>query len=165
MPIALNDLDLRLLDAIQRDASASNDMLAERLTTSRSAVQRRLRRMREAGLIDAEITVLNSNRLPTSMTFIVEVELVQERIDLLDEFRRSMQRIDAVQQCYYVTGRGDFVLIVTAPDMKAFEALTRRVFTENPNIRRFATSVVVDTVKVGLFRPMEQDSEETSATL
>lgn len=157
MPIALDDLDRRLLEALQRDASVSNDVLAERLATSRSAVQRRLRRIREAGVIGAEIAVLSPVRLPASMTFIVEVELVQERIDLLDTFRRSMQGIDAVQQCYYVTGRGDFVLVITAPDMNAFEALSRRVFTENPNIRRFTTSVVVDTVKVGLFRSLTHD--------
>lgn len=158
MPIALDGLDRRILDVIQHDSSASNEVLADRLAASRSVVQRRIRRMREAGIIHSEIVVLATAQLPASMTFIVEVELVQERVDLLDEFRQSMQRIDAVQQCYYVTGRGDFVLIVTAPDMEAYEALTRRVFTENPNIRRFATNVVVDAVKVGLFRPMEQNA-------
>ncbi|UUP16333.1 Leucine-responsive regulatory protein [Nitratireductor thuwali] len=88
------------------------------------------------------------------MTFIVEVELERERIDLLDEFRRSMARLEEVQQCYYVTGHTDFILIVMAKDMASYEMFSRRIFTENPNIRRFHTNVVVDQVKIGLSVPI-----------
>jgi len=84
------------------------------------------------------------------MTFIVMVELERERIDQLDAFRRIVRKEVQVQQCYYVTGEADFTLICTARDMLDFEALTRRLFFENTNVRRFRTSVVMERTKVGL---------------
>ena len=88
------------------------------------------------------------------MTFVVEVELERERVDLLDEFRRSMAALAGVQQCDTLIGHTDFVLIVAADDMASYERFSRRVFTENLNIRRFHTNVVVDRVKVGLAVPI-----------
>ena len=88
------------------------------------------------------------------MTFIVEVGLERERTDLLDEFRRSMLALDEVQQCYNVTGHTDFILIVTAADMTAYEEFSRQVFTDNPNIWRFHSNVVVNRVKAGLQVPL-----------
>lgn len=105
-------------------------------------------------MIDKEIAVVNRKHTDTAMTFIVEVELERERIDLLDDFRRSMHKLEEVQQCYYVTGSTDFVLIVLTQDMTSYEAFSRRIFTENPNIRRFHTNVVVDQVKIGLSVPL-----------
>jgi len=160
MPIDLDPLDRRLLDAFQRDATQSNEALADRLGTSRSVIQRRMKRLPKAGLVHSEIAVLAAGKLRGAMTFIVEVELVHERVDLLDAFRRRVLAIDEVQQCYYVTGRGDFVLVVTAADMNAFQALARRLFTKDPNVRRFETNVVVDAVKVGLFRPVGEASPD-----
>lgn len=98
--------------------------------------------------------MIDPRLLGAQMTFVVEVELERERVDLLDEFRRSVTALEEVQQCYYVTGRADFILIVMADDMPSYERFTRRVFTENPNIRRFHTNVVVDRVKVGLSVPI-----------
>lgn len=53
-----------------------------------------------------------------------------------------------------MTGHTDFVLIVVTDDMANYERFSRQVFTENPNIRRFHTNVVVDRVKVGLSVPI-----------
>jgi len=63
-------------------------------------------------------------------------------------------KLDDVQQCYYVTGRADFILVVTSTDMTAYEEFSRRVFNDNPNIRRFHSNVVIDRVKAGLQVPV-----------
>lgn len=68
-----------------------------------------------------------------------------------------MRQSPEVQQCYYVTGSADFMLVVTAPDMATYEDFTRRKFFDNPNIRGFRTSVVMDRVKVGLDVPLAPD--------
>jgi DNA-binding Lrp family transcriptional regulator len=59
-----------------------------------------------------------------------------------------------VQQCYYVTGEADFVLVIVIPTMAAYEALTRRLFFGNTNVKRFRTFVAMDRVKVGLSVPL-----------
>lgn len=139
---------------MQENARQSAEDLAERIGVSRSNAQRRLQNLRDTGVIEKEIAVVASKKTDLAMTFIVEVELERERIDLLDDFRRSMAGLPEVQQCYYVTGHTDFVLVVLAKDMTSYEAFSRRVFSENPNIRRFHTNVVVDRVKVGLTIPI-----------
>jgi len=150
----LEDVDRRILRELQQDARLSADALGDRIGLSRSSAQRRVQSLRQRGVIEKEIAVVNPLHAEITMTFLVEVELERERVDLLDEFRRSMMALDEVQQCYYVTGHTDFILIVLAKDMISYESFTRQVFTENPNIRRFHTNVVVDRVKVGLTVPV-----------
>ncbi len=108
----------------------------------------------EVGVIAEQAAILDPEKCGPLMTFVVEVEIERERIDLLDEFRRSMLRLEEVQQCYYVTGASDFVLIIVTQDMNSFEILSRQMFTENPNIRRFETKVVVDRVKASMRIPI-----------
>lgn len=154
MPYPRDDTDKRLLDILQRNNRLSADELGDQIGISRSSVQRRMKRFREEGIIEADISVLSAKAVGRPMTFIVEVELERERTDLLDEFRRSMLALDDVQQCYYVTGHTDFILIVTSTDMAAYEEFSRQVFTDNPNIRRFHSNVVVNRIKAGLQVPL-----------
>ena len=88
------------------------------------------------------------------MGFIVGVEMERERADVLDAFRRQARADPNVQQCYYVTGSADFVLVVVARDMADFEAFTRRLLLDNENIRRYTTNVVMARDKTGLAVPV-----------
>lgn len=155
MPEVLNQTDRALLTVLQKDATLSADALAERVGASRSSVQRRLKRLHETGVIQNQVVQLDPAKANALMTFIVEVELERERIDLLDEFKRSMLALEEVQQCYYITGHADFFLIVMVKDMEDYDRFSRQVFVENPNIRRLATSVVVDRVKAGMQIPLD----------
>jgi Lrp/AsnC family transcriptional regulator, leucine-responsive regulatory protein len=150
----LNDTDRLILRELQQNARLSAEELGERVGLSRSAVQRRVQSLRETGVIEKEVAVVSRKHADPTMTFVVEVEVERERVDLLDDFRRSMLKLDEVQQCYYVTGHTDFILVVLAKDMASYEVFTRRVFIENANIRRFHTNVVVTPVKVGLSVPI-----------
>ena len=86
--------------------------------------------------------------------FVVLVELERESLVQLDAFRKRVRGEPQVQQCYYVTGEADFILICTARDMQDFEALTHRLFFEDSNVRRFRTSVSMERTKVGLSLPI-----------
>lgn len=90
------------------------------------------------------------------MTFVVMVELERERLDQIDAFTRRAEAEPMVQQCYYLTGEADFCLICTASNMAAFEELTKRLFFEDSNVRRFRTSVVMGRKKIGLEVPIEK---------
>ncbi len=158
MPMTLDRIDRKILSILQQDARLSADALAEQAGISRSSVQRRLKRLNETGVIQRDVVQLNPEKVNALMTFVVEVELERERVDLLDEFKRSMLALDCVQQCYYITGHADFILIVLARDMKEYDLFSRQVFVENPNIRRFTTSVVVDRVKAGLHVPVAEET-------
>lgn len=146
----LDITDRAILAALQDDARTPLDRLAERVGASVATVQRRVKRLRETGVIARESAILDPGALGRPMTFLVMVELERERAHDLDAFRRTLRAEPLVQQAYYVTGEGDFALICLSRDMTEFEDLTRRLFLDQPNVRRFRTSVVMDRTKVGL---------------
>lgn len=150
----IDDADRALLQRIQRDAASRIDDLAEAAGLSVASVQRRLKRLKSAGIIEREVAVLDPAAVGQAMTFVVSVELERERIDQLQAFQKTVTAEPQVQQCYYVTGEADFVLICVAPDMNAFKELTDRLFFENQNVRKFRTSVVMNRTKVGLAVPV-----------
>ena len=88
------------------------------------------------------------------ITIIVEVMTERTSIDALNAMK-SHFAVPEVQQCYYVTGEVDFVLVLTVATMQEYEALARRLFAENPNVKWFKTIVALDRVKVGLEIPCE----------
>jgi DNA-binding Lrp family transcriptional regulator len=150
----LDSADRILLDALQTDATLGVDALAHACGLSVASVQRRLKRLRTAGVIEREVAVLSPAAVGVPMTFIIMVELERERREQLAAFRAAIRDEPQVQQAYYVTGESDFALVCVAKDMADFEALTHRLFFENGNVRRFRTSVVMDRTKVGLTVPV-----------
>ncbi|HQS07928.1 MAG TPA: Lrp/AsnC family transcriptional regulator [Xanthobacteraceae bacterium] len=152
----LDAFDIAILTILQKDNTTPQRTIGERVNLSAAAVQRRIKRMRETGVIAGDVTILNPARVGQPLTLVVEVVVESERIDLVDAAKANFVRCPEVQQCYYVTGDADFVLIVTVPTMADYEDLTRRLFFENSNIKRFRTLVVMDRVKTGLTVPLER---------
>lgn len=150
----LDAFDLKILDILQHNNATPQREIGEAVNLSAPAVQRRIKRMEESGVIAANVAVIDPGKVGRPITVIVEVEVESERIDLLDATKASFAAASEVQQCYYVTGEADFVLIVTVASMGEYEALTRRLFFANPNIRRFRTLVAMDRVKAALTVPL-----------
>ena len=151
----LDEFDVALLNALQQDNRQTSEMLAIAVGLSPTACQRRMKRLREAGYIVADVSILDPAKAGRRTTFIVQVDLARGRADIIDGFKRDMQKIPEVQQCYYVTGESDFILIVVAEDLAHYEQLTRRLFYNNNVIHKFHTQVVMDSVKLGLTIPLE----------
>jgi DNA-binding Lrp family transcriptional regulator len=148
--VDLDRLDKAILNILQRNNKTPQRKIAEMINLSAPAVQRRIKRLEETGVIQANIAILNPAKISQSITLFVEVEMESERIDLFAAARRSFSSSPEVQQCYYVTGEADFVLIITVKTMADYEALTRRLFFENNNVKHFRTLVTMDRVKVGM---------------
>jgi Lrp/AsnC family transcriptional regulator, leucine-responsive regulatory protein len=152
----LDRFDLGILDILQRDNLTSQRAIGEAINLSAPAVQRRIKKMEETGVIKANVAVIDPPSVGQAITILVEVHVESERIDLLDATKIRLAAAPEVQQCYYVTGDADFILVITVPTMSAYEALTRRLFFENVNVKRFRTLVVMDRVKVGLAIPISR---------
>lgn len=150
--ITLASFDLAILNILQRDNTTPQRVIGETVNLSAPAVQRRIRRMEEAGVIQANVAVVDPARV--GQAIFVEVEVISETAELIDAAKREFASVPEVQQCYYVTGEADFVLVIVVPTMTAYEALTRRLFFSNNNVKRFRTFVGMDRVKVGLAVPL-----------
>jgi len=137
--ITIDDIDLRLLDQLQRDAALSNQALAERVHISPPTCLRRVKRLREAGLIERQVAILGADALARlqghGLTAIVEITLDRQDADALASFESRVAGDDAVQQCYRVSPGPDFVLVVQVPDMPGYLALSQRLFVSDANVR------------------------------
>jgi len=152
--MTLDSFDLAILAILQRDNTTPQRVIGEAVNLSAPAVQRRIKRLEASGVIAAHVAVIDPPRVGQAITLLVEVHVESERIDLLDAVKARLAAAPEVQQCYYVTGDADFMLVVTVPTMADYEALTRRLFFDAGNVKRFRTLVVMDRVKVGLAVPL-----------
>ena len=135
----LDAIDLALLDQLQTDASLSNQDLAQRAHVSPPTCLRRVKRLREAGLIERQMAVLSADRLAPllghGLQAVVEVSLDRQGDKEQEAFESRVVRDDAVQQCYRVSPGPDFILVVHTRDMPDYLALAQRLFTSDANVR------------------------------
>ena len=150
----LDRFDRQLLNLVQQDAGQTAERLAEQVSLSPSAIQRRLRRMREEGVIVREIAVVDPRKIGRPVHFVVSVQVEHERPGMMTQLRQWLVAQEPIQQVFYVTGEADFVLVVTAPDTETYDALMSRMLDENTNVKRFTTNVVMSVVKQGLGIPV-----------
>jgi DNA-binding Lrp family transcriptional regulator len=146
----MDDKDIEILRLVQRDARLTAEALGFEIGLSPPAVQKRLKKLRETGVIESEIAVLSSAKLGRGMTVIVQVMLERESRMHLDAFKRKMRTAPAVQQCYYATGEADFILVVIVEDIAEYETFTQEYFFDESNVSKFTSSIVMDRVKVSL---------------
>ncbi|RSZ44181.1 MULTISPECIES: Lrp/AsnC family transcriptional regulator [unclassified Variovorax] len=137
--ISLDSTDLRLLEALQRDASQTNQRLAADMGISPPTCLRRVQRLRELGLIERQVALLSPDRLATvlghGLQAVIEISLDRQDAASLDAFEARVIADDAVQQCWRVSPGPDFVLVVAARDMPGYAELTQRLFTADANVR------------------------------
>ena len=137
--LAIDEVDMKLLDLLQTDASPSNQALAEQAHISPPTCLRRIKRLRDSGLIARQVALLDSDQLVAvlghGLTVIVEVTLDRQGSDCCDTFEARVAADEAVQQCYRVSPGPDFCLVVLARDMPDYLALAQRLFTSDANVR------------------------------
>jgi len=149
----LDAFDRKILEILQRDNTTPQRMIGEAVNLSAPAVQRRIKRMTEDGVIRANVAVIDPAAVGQAITIFVEVEVISETAEQIEQAKQAFAACPEIQQCYYVTGEADFVLLIVVPSMADYEALTRRLFFGNNNVKRFRTFVAMDRIKVGLGVP------------
>ena len=148
--------DQTILQMLQKNSRERLETIAHETGLSVATVQRRIRAMKDAGVIQRDSAVLSPGALGYRMTFMILVELERERIDQLDAFKRKVCADDQIQQCYYITGEADFALVALARDMDDYQLLTQRLFFDDSNVKRFRTSVVMDRTKASMDVPLSR---------
>ena len=152
--IALDSTDLALLAQLQDDSALSNQDLAAKVHVSPATCLRRVKRLRDTGLIEREIAVLNAQKLAQSLGHgleaVVEISLDRQGNEEQQAFEQRVIADDAVQQCYRVSPGPDFILIVAARDMQDYLALAQRLFTSDANVRNVKAFFSIQRAK---FRP------------
>lgn len=146
-PRNLDSFDRAILRIVQRDAKRPQRQIAEAVNLSAAAVQRRIAAMEAAGVITRNVALVDPDAVALTITSVVEVRLHDERVATVDAAKALFRDTPEVQQCYYVTGGISFVLVIVTSDMRAYEALTRRLFAENDAIESYRSLIALDRVK------------------
>jgi len=84
------------------------------------------------------------------------MEIERENYDALSKFRVWLAKQEHIQQVYYVTGAVDLVAIITARSVEHYDELTANLMSENPQIKRIHTNVVLKDLKLGMFVPVSE---------
>jgi Lrp/AsnC family transcriptional regulator, leucine-responsive regulatory protein len=146
----LDALDRRILARYQFDTRVPALLIGEEVGLSAAAVQRRIKRMREMGVIAKEIAQIDPGAVGLPVTVVVHVDIERETLQYIDAFKAAMRARLEVQQCWYTTGLTDFILVVRVASMAEYEQFTRDALLSNDNVAKFTSYVVLAEVKSGL---------------
>lgn len=150
----IDKFDAQILRLVQTKCRRPAADLAAEVGLSPSAVQKRLTRLRESGVIAREAAILSPKAAGGFMLFVVHIQLTRAKSNSIERFRQLMQETPEVMQCFHVTGDCDFVLLVAARSIDDYEAFSNQIFIEDNHVARFETNVVLRSAKYGLELPI-----------
>jgi len=145
----LDSYDKKILNQLQQNNKVTAEELGNLVNLSTSAVQRRLKRLRQEKVIEADVSVISPAAVGYGITCIVDVSLHLGSSKVIDSFKTLMASCEEVMQCYYVTGTIDFVVVVNTSDMAHYEDFSKRYLMDNPDVKQFYSHVVIGKVKTG----------------
>ena len=147
----LDPIDLALLDQLQQDSSLTNQELAAKVHVSPPTCLRRVKRLRDEGLIAREVAIVDPDKLAPvlghGLQAVVEITLERQGDEEQKAFEARVVADAAVQQCYRVSPGPDFVLVVHARDMPDYLQLAQRLFTSDANVRNVKAFFCVKRAK------------------
>jgi Lrp/AsnC family transcriptional regulator, leucine-responsive regulatory protein len=150
----LDSFDRRLLALVQEDADVTADFLSSILGLSPSAVLRRLKRLKAEKIITGTVAVVDHRQVGKPTFFVVSLEVERDRPEHFRSLRQWIDEEPQIQECFYVTGTADFIIIICTQNVESYDDLMSRLVVENQNVRRFTTNVVLNTSKRGLAIPI-----------
>ena len=145
--IALDTLDLRVLDLLQNDASISNQDLAAAVHVSTATCLRRVKRLVDSGVIEKRVALVSSERVGSGLSVFAEITLDRQGAEHLAAFEQRAVADMAVQQCHRLSPGPDFMLLLQVVDMAAWNAVVERLFTQDANVRNVKSFFSVKRAK------------------
>lgn len=150
----LDDIDLQLLDLLQRNGRITNIDLAEHVGLSPSACLRRVQQLESSGLIQGYHAVLDTERLGINLQAIVKLTLRNNETKHLDAFDASVAEWPQVAACYRVTGDADYILHVITRDLASYRQFMMEELLQQPVVLNVSSSIVLDAKKQSRILPL-----------
>lgn len=158
MGAAIDKLDLGILNLLQQDALMTAEAIALQVPLSPSAIARRVRRLRESGVIAADVAVL-SEEVGPFLSAVVQVQMDRQALAAVEALRRRLIASPNVQLFLEVSGAFDLMLLVTVRDMDEYNAFTDAMLGDDPVVRRYESSFVKRRRKFSLALPLDMGED------
>ncbi len=151
----LDDLDLKLLTLLQEDAETSHANLADAVGLSVTGIHKRLKRLRQEGIIKKVITVLDRNQLGLDLMCFLNVTYKDNvRASNITEMRRAVAKLPEVLECYSLTGTSDAVIKIVVRDHTHLREFLKQLSKVQKVIGRIETCIVLEEFKEGASLPL-----------
>ena len=143
----LDNIDLRILDKLQTDASLSSAELANHVGLSQSPCWRRVNLLENAGIIEKRVTLLARTKLGLGALVYVDVKLADHGGTTLPALRKLVESSPEVLQCVMLMGDVDYALVVATRDIDAYSEFLRTRLSKVPGIREITSRIVLEEIK------------------
>ncbi|MBO9376739.1 winged helix-turn-helix transcriptional regulator [Sphingomonas histidinilytica] len=145
--IALDAIDKTILCALQEDGSLSISELADRLGMTPPPCWRRVRRLRDAGVLKRQIWLVDPDAIGLHVMLYATVKLATHNAEEMKAFKEEVQKLPEVLECSILLGRTDVILKMIVPDISQYESFFYQKLTQLPGVREVITGVVMTRVK------------------
>lgn len=154
MPVALDDIDKRILRVLQRDGRISNVDLAKEVGLSPSPCLRRVRLLEEAGVIDRYVALVDARQVGLGLNMFARVWLTAQDAETIGRFIAAMRTLEQVVECYIMLGESDALLRVVVADLADYRHFQATHLTKINGIQNVKTDVPSETVKQSYALPL-----------
>ncbi|MGV2125989.1 Lrp/AsnC family transcriptional regulator [Agrobacterium vitis] len=154
MSYTLDDIDRRILRALQKNGRISNVDLAQQVGLSPSPCLRRVRLLEEAGIIDRYVAVLNPAKVGAGLTVFARVWFKTQDAQLTLQFAEAVRKFPEVIECYLTTGECDAILRIATADLHSYWRFQADHLTRIPSVLSVKTDVPMETLKQSYELPL-----------
>jgi DNA-binding Lrp family transcriptional regulator len=143
----LDQTDRKILEILQANAKITNAQLSKEIGLSPAPTLERVKKLENAGIIQSYHARLNPQAIGLGVQTFVTVTLKGHKKEHIDAFMAQVQDIPEVVEVHHITGQGDFILKIIAPDIISYQKLLVEIINEIPEIDSTQTTVVLSTFK------------------
>jgi Lrp/AsnC family leucine-responsive transcriptional regulator len=145
--VPLDEIDRRILRALQRDGRMQNVELAKKVGLSPSPCLRRVKLLEETGVINRYVAVLDPAKIGVGLTMFTRVWLTAQDAETIDRFIVAMKRLPEVMECYIMLGESDAMLRVVVADLNDYRHFQSTHLTKVNGIQNVKTDLPSEVVK------------------
>jgi Lrp/AsnC family transcriptional regulator len=143
----LDEIDRRIVRALQREAGLSHAALAERVGASAASVWRRVRNLEREGVLGASVRLADPARLGRSVNVLCQVRMHRQTTDARDEFERFIRSREEIVECYAMSGEWDYLLRIAVKDVADYDRFIRQGVLAHPSVANAASNFALRQIK------------------
>ena len=143
----LDNINMRILRALQKNGRLPNNELAQEVGLSNSACLRRVNILEESGVIDRYAAILNPAKIGCQMIVYVLGTFDDEDLRKRERFIFEMKLLPNIIECHLMAGDYDFILKVQVADLEQFNAFKERYLNKDIGIRNTKSEIILKTIK------------------
>jgi len=150
----MDDIDKRILKVLQSDADLPVAEIAEQVGLSASPCWRRIQKLEAEGIIERRVALLNPEKMNVGVTVFVAIRTSRHDEDWLRDFAAKVTRIPEVVELYRMSGEIDYMLRIVVPDIKAYDAVYKRLIAAVP-LFDVSSSFAMEAIKYTTALPVD----------